>query len=470
MRAFLQLPTMEGNRTGLLQLGGDWPATPSAEVSGQRIRVTAIHDPPFIEFIKQADGSYKHDGYLYQLWELISRELDLESQITLLPGGDYGILAENGTWFGLVGELAYGRADVALTWLEQRQDRATVIDFIDAVSVTRYEDTFYVPRGRTDAIPKLELSMFKPLLKPLHLEVWWLLVVSSILAALVLYCTVRFSRIGAETRQVKKETNWSSCLLSSFMSLVGQGWDRTPDSLAARTTTMTSWILGMLICFSYTANMISHLTVSTDDRPIRSLKEFSENGWVLATEPGTGKVNDWKVSSDIYERELYQRTLTGEGHIRLDTATNAHRLIEPRVMTYNDIRRLHFSLGSKACSLIPLFDGPVHALNSYMVVAKGRHNLRRAINRVMLKLKETGVISRLENRWLHSREELQASCAPTEEFKQLSLGAALPVLAIVPLGVLFSVLVLMVEIKVSRLKMGSFRLSQLLKWISPRQK
>ena len=471
MRALLQLPTMERNRTGLLRVGGDWPGTPSAEVSGQRIRVTAIHDPPFIEFIKQADGSYKQDGYLYQLWELISRELDLESQITLLPGGDYGTLTENGTWLGLVGELAYGRADVALTWFEQRPDRAAVIDFIDAVSVTRYEETLYVPRGRTDAMPKLALSMFNPLLKPLHLEVWWLLVVSSILAALVLCCTVRFSRIGAETRQVVKETNWSSCLLSSFMTLVGQGWATTPDSLAGRTTTMTSWILGMLICFSYTANMISHLTVSTDDRPIRSLQEFTEQkGWILATEPGIGQVHDWKVSSDIFERQLYQRTLTGEGYITVDVATNTHRLIEPHVMTYNDIRRLHFSLGSKACSLIPLFDGPVHAVNGHLVVAKGRHHLRRAINRVMLKLKERGVLSRLENMWLHSRGKLRASCAPSEEFKQVSLGEAVPVLAIVPLGVLFTVPVLMLEIAVSRAKLGLFHLSPPLKWISPRQK
>ena len=141
-------------------------------------------------------------------------------------------------------------------------------------------------------------------------------------------------------------------------------------------------------------------------------------------------------------------------------ATNAHRLIKPQVMTCNDIRRLHFSLGSKACSLITLSDGPVNAYDSYMPTAKGRHHLRRAINRVMLKLKETGVISRLEKLWLHSREELQASCAPPEEFKQLSLGEALPVLAIVPLGVFFTAPVLMLEIVVSRAKTALFRLSQ----------
>ena len=313
--------------------------------------------------------------------------------------------------------------------------------------------------------------MFSSLLKPLHLEVWWLLVVSLILSALVLCCTVRFTRFGVETQQVVEEMNWPSCLLFSFMTLVGQGWATTPDSLAARTTTTTSWILGMLICFSYTANMISHLTVPMDDRPIRSLQEFSEQtGWMLAAEQGVAKVHDWKVSNDIYERELYQRMLTGKGYIRLDMATNAHRLIEPQVMTYNDIRRLHFSLGSKACSLIRLFDGPAQEYNSYMLVAKGRHHLRRAINRVMLELEETGVISRLEKLWLHSRAELQASCAPLEGFKPLSLGEALPVLAIVPLGVFFAVHVLMLEIVVSKAKTAMFRLSQPLNLFSPRQK
>ena len=55
---------------------------------------------------KDASGVVTHRGYLWDLWKIIAEELQLSYQIMDQPRGGYGALLENGTWSGIIGELA----------------------------------------------------------------------------------------------------------------------------------------------------------------------------------------------------------------------------------------------------------------------------------------------------------------------------------------------------------------------------
>ncbi|KAF0302297.1 Ionotropic receptor 25a [Amphibalanus amphitrite] len=292
----------------LMSVGRTWSVEPfSGEGMKEPLRVVAMHDPPYISVVRQGDGSYHFNGYLMDLWRTIARELRLTYRLVALPGGGYGSMDENGTWNGLIGELAYGRADVALTWVRLRQDRAQAVDYVAAVPVDQDQYTFHVRQG-TDTVPQITPGMFSSLLKPLHMNVWWSLLASLFVVSWVLRIALRYNHERAERRETVADMTWGTCFLSSFMSVVGQGWASSPDSLAARTATIFSWVLGILIYVNYTANLISYLTVTTVDKPISSLKEFSEqSGWKFALERGIGTLNDWKVSSSPYERELFRR-------------------------------------------------------------------------------------------------------------------------------------------------------------------
>ena len=441
---------------GLLSVGQRWSLEPFERVgdadAADLLRLTAIHDPPYLSISQRPDGSYSYDGYLYRLWQIIARKLKLRYSIVPLLGGGFGNLAENGTWTGMVGEVAYGRADAALTGIIFRPDRKTVVDFIDAVAVSQDRPTFYVRQGSGDS-SQLTAGMFDSLLKPLHVHVWWLLLVSLLLTSLVLRVTVRFNHTRAERRQTVEELSWCSCLLCGFMTLVNQGWARTPDSLAARTATLASWSLGMIVYHTYTANLISHLTVTTVNRPISSLREFAEQpGWVLAMEPGYGIVNNWKTSSDAYERELYDRTVTGEGYIRLDIASESvQRTTEPRVMTYIDIERLLSFVGSEACHLVALLENLPPKSSNYMVISKRRYNTRRAINQLMQHLNQAGIISKLKKTWLKSGTRM---CELSQSSKALAIGDLSAVLIIVPIAVVFGTIIFTLEWLHSR---SSFR-------------
>ena len=403
------------------------------------LRITAVQDPPYLSIHQLPDGSFKYDGYLYDIWKIVAESLNLRYRLMPLLGG-FGRLDENGTWSGMVGELAYGRADVALTWLRYRKDRSAVIDYIDAVPIDKSEDTFYLSKDLDDSL-SLTGDMFSSLLKPLHTHVWWVLLATLLVLSLVLGGSTRFSR--AETDLATSELTWETCLFSSFMSLVGQGWTTIPNSLSGRTVTIFTWLLCMIISTSYTANLISYLTVVTVDRPISSLKEFSEQSdWRLAVDPGHIVVSNWRVSRDPYEQELYQRFLSKD-IIALDRSRErVLRLFKPKVLTYVDINILFFLIGDKACSMIPLYDQPVKGIDNYIVIAKGKDKLRDQMNKVMTKITEAGIIQQLKRRWIKHKN----ICVTHQGFVPVSLGNALDLVIIMPLGFVASIIILLLEV------------------------
>ncbi|XP_043211769.1 glutamate receptor 4-like [Amphibalanus amphitrite] len=437
----------------LRQAGLPWssklPETPENLTSQDPLRVVAFDDPPYVSVHHRPDGSVSFSGYLFQLWQIIADELDLSYQLVAIPqDSGYGSMDENGTWTGMVGELTYGRADLALTWLNGRPDRASVVDLIDAVPVERERYTFYLRQGAR-LVPKVTPTMLSSIFRPLHLHVWLLLLAALLVLAAALRLSSRYdgesSGPTVEDRRAREHLGWGSCLFSVFMSMVGQGWSVTPRSNSGRVVTSVTWMLGMLINISYTANLISHLAVTTVDRPISSLQEFAEQpDWLLAVEAGTGIINDWKSSDSALEQGLFRRVISGEGLLRLDgTRESASRAIQPRVLAYIDLHRLTYALGSEACAVVPLLDRMPSYRSTYLAMAKGRPRLKRAINRVMLRMDQSGTLDRLKSMWLRAG---RGTCQPSGGVKALAFGDMLPVLLLIPIAVFFSAVIVVLEV------------------------
>ena len=425
--------------TNLIFPGSSW-SNESEDVL-EELRVTAVHDPPYISIQPLPDGSYIFEGYLYDVWQVIAQALHIRYRLVPLVDGGFGRLDENGTWTGMVGELTYGRADVALAWLWMRKDRLAVVDYLE-VPVEKSSDRFYFSKELDDT-PDLTSDMFNSLLRPLHTHVWWALLGSLLVLSLALRGTARLCR-GQDKRD-ESETTWASCLFSNFMSLVGQGWTSMPSSLSGRTVTIFTWFLCIIISNSYTAILISNLTVVTVHRPINSLKEFTEQSdWTLTMAPDHIHLNDWKSSSNKYERELYRRVTNKNQFIPFYYRTKESALgsIKPNMLTYVNIDRMFYKLQAQACSLVPLYEEPIEPTNyNYMVMAKGKDKLRRAMNRVMKKAAEAGILLILKKRWI-KRSDM---CVSTLGAKPISFGNSFALLMILLLGCVASVIVILLE-------------------------
>ena len=404
------------------------------------LRVAVVQDPPYVWIHSMPDGSYRYEGYLYDVWETIAQSLNLHYRLIPLQGGGFGHLDVNGTWTGMVGELAYGRADLALTWLWMRRDRLEVVDYLDAVPVEEDINAFYIRKDMGNDL-SLTADMFGSLLKPLHMNVWWALLGALLVLSLALKATARFSR--AEDRRAASEETWAACLLSSFMAFMSQGWPSMPNSLAGRIVTIFAWILCIIIHTSYTANLISHLTVVTVNRPIKSLEEFSDQpDWMLGVMPGHIILNDWRASRDKYERELYQRVLNRDRVVFFDATENSAReLIKPKVLTYFGLEQLFFLLGSEACSLIPLNDKPKKVTKSYIPIAKEQRKLQHKMNQILQKIREAGILAELKKRWFTEKHV----CVSRRGVEPMSLGDSLPLLMIMPMGFAVSCVIFALE-------------------------
>ena len=77
----------------------------------------------------------------------MARELGLHYRMVPLLAGGYDSLDANSTWMGMVGELAYGRADVALAGLLDRPDRRAVVDFIYSVAVVQDQASQHIRKS-----------------------------------------------------------------------------------------------------------------------------------------------------------------------------------------------------------------------------------------------------------------------------------------------------------------------------------
>ena len=439
---------------GMLSVGPRWSREPgswpgSRDTSGGmdvEIRMTAIHDPPYVGIHRLSNGTYRYDGYLFAIWEIIAHELKLRYRIESLADGGYGNLDENGTWSGMVGELAYGRADLALSWLFLRPDRAKVVDYLDSVPIETVRETFYIPKNLGE-MSDISENLYRSLPKPLDVNVWWSLLASMFVLSIVLRIILRANHEKAENSQTVKDMTWGSCLLSSFMTLVGQGWAKTPDSLAARTATIFSWMLGLVIYTTYTSNLISFLTVVTVERPISSLEEFSgRSDWTFAVMSGHGVLDDWKVNRNAHLRGLFERSASGEGFLAITvTPENLRKLVQPKVMVYTGRPTLLSLMGNNACRMVTLEDNALYEISSsVLAMAKGMPKLRAAINGLLRRLYEQGVHSKLKNQWFpHIGEE--NTCEQTDESRALSFAEFLPVLAVIVPGLVFSVLLLALE-------------------------
>ncbi|KAF0287418.1 Glutamate receptor 4 [Amphibalanus amphitrite] len=311
---------MEEHRGGLTLLGPGWSAEPGPEWSvgpgpewsvgtpDRPLRVVAINDSPYLSVQQRSDGSVTYSGYLFQLWHIIAEELGLSYNISAPLTDGYGSQTTNGTWTGVIGDLVYGRADLALNWLTATPERAAVVDFLDGVPCASALSTFLVRRD-TAVTPSLSPAVFAGLLRPLGADVWWTLAAMLLALSLVLRLSLRFNSARAEDGRLVRDMGWGSCLLAVVMTVLGQGWDRTPRSLAGRTVTIFGWMLGILIYINYTANLMSFLTVHTVSKPISSVREFVEQpDWTLAMHPGSQKLVELRSSKDTYERELYRRS------------------------------------------------------------------------------------------------------------------------------------------------------------------
>uniref|UniRef100_A0A8C7WME4 Glutamate receptor n=1 Tax=Oryzias sinensis TaxID=183150 RepID=A0A8C7WME4_9TELE len=418
--------------------------------------VTTILESPYVMLKKnheQLVGNDRYEGYIVELAAEIAKHVGYQYKLKIVSDGKYGARDPENTkmWNGMVGELVYGKADLAVAPLTITLVREEVIDFSKP----------FMSLGISIMIKKPTKS--KPgvfsFLDPLAYEIWMCIVFAYIGVSVVLFLVSRFSPYewhaedyedGAEP-QTPTQTNEFGIFNSLWFSLgafMQQGCDISPRSLSGRIVGGVWWFFTLIIISSYTANLAAFLTVERMVSPIESAEDLAKQTEIAYGTLDAGSTKEFFRRSKIavFEKmwaymksadpSVFVKT-TDEGVMRVRKSKGKYAyLLESTMNEYIEQR--------KPCDTMKV-GGNLDSKGYGIATPKGSP-LRNPVNLAVLKLNEQGLLDKLKNKWWYDKGECGSGGGDSKDkTSALSLSNVAGVFYILIGGLGLAMLVALVE-------------------------
>ncbi|RVE64250.1 hypothetical protein OJAV_G00144850 [Oryzias javanicus] len=410
--------------------------------------ITTILEAPYMMLKKnheQFQGNDRYEGYCAELASEIAKHVGFAYRLELVADGKYGARdAESKMWNGMVGELVYGKADMAVAPLTITLVREQVIDFTKP----------FMSLGISIMIKKPTKS--KPgvfsFLDPLAYEIWMCIVFAYIGVSVVLFLVSRFSpyewqsedsddedevaptttsqRISSpdgpqspdpsqsqnqnQNQQKDKDTPEHTNDFGIFNSLwfslgafMQQGCDISPRSLSGRIVGGVWWFFTLIIISSYTANLAAFLTVERMVSPIESAEDLAKQTEIAYGTLDGGSTKEffrrskiavfekmWSYMRSAEPSVFVKSTTDGVMRVRKSKGKYAY-LLESSMNEYIEQR--------KPCDTMKV-GGNLDSKGYGVATPKGSP-LRIPVNLAVLKLNEQAVLDKLKNKWWYDKGE-----------------------------------------------------------------
>ncbi|XP_073913155.1 glutamate receptor 1 isoform X4 [Castor canadensis] len=412
------------------QAGGD-----NSSVQNRTYIVTTILEDPYVMLKKNAnqfEGNDRYEGYCVELAAEIAKHVGYSYRLEIVSDGKYGARdPDTKAWNGMVGELVYGRADVAVAPLTITLVREEVIDFSKP----------FMSLGISIMIKKPQKS--KPgvfsFLDPLAYEIWMCIVFAYIGVSVVLFLVSRFSPYEWHSEEFEEgrdqttsdQSNEFGIFNSLWFSLgafMQQGCDISPRSLSGRIVGGVWWFFTLIIISSYTANLAAFLTVERMVSPIESAEDLAKQTEIAygTLEAGSTKEFFRRSKIAVFEKmwtymksaepSVFVRT-TEEGMIRVRKSKGKYAyLLESTMNEYIEQRKPCDTMKVGGMKLFGLPHGSMHNASCHsssssppVGLEDSSHlrssALRNPVNLAVLKLNEQGLLDKLKNKWWYDKGE-----------------------------------------------------------------
>ncbi|XP_073505945.1 glutamate receptor 1 isoform X5 [Phyllobates terribilis] len=386
----------------------------SVGVQNRTYIVTTILEAPYVMYKKNADefeGNDKFEGYCVELAQEVAKHVGFKYKLEIVKDGKYGARdSDMKAWNGMVGELVYGRADLAVAPLTITLVREEVIDFSKP----------FMSLGISIMIKKPQKS--KPgvfsFLDPLAYEIWMCIVFAYIGVSVVLFLVSRFSPYEWHNEEFEEgkdppstdhsnEFGIFNSLWFSLGAFMQQGCDISPRSLSGRIVGGVWWFFTLIIISSYTANLAAFLTVERMVSPIESADDLAKQTEIAYGTLDSGSTKEFFKRSKIAVFEkmwTYMRsaepsvfvktTEDGMNRVRKSKGKYAY-LLESTMNEYIEQR--------KPCDTMKV-GGNLDSKGYGIATPKGSP-LRNPVNLAVLKLNEQGLLDKLKNKWWYDKGE-----------------------------------------------------------------
>ncbi|XP_047220764.1 glutamate receptor 2-like isoform X2 [Girardinichthys multiradiatus] len=424
-------------------------------MENKTVIVTTILEAPYVMLKKNAElfqDNDRYEGYCVDLAAEIAKHCGIRYKLRIVGDGKYGARdAETKIWNGMVGELVYGKADIAVAPLTITLVREEVIDFSKP----------FMSLGISIMIKKPQKS--KPgvfsFLDPLAYEIWMCIVFAYIGVSVVLFLVSRFSPYewtleepedGALplTTESTNEFGIFNSLWFSLGAFMRQGCDISPRSLSGRIVGGVWWFFTLIIISSYTANLAAFLTVERMVSPIESAEDLAKQTEIAYGTLDSGSTKEffrrskialfdkmWQYMKSAEPSVFVKKTSEGVQRVRKSKGKYAY-LLESTMNEYIEQR--------KPCDTMKV-GGNLDSKGYGIATPKGSP-LRVPVNLAVLKLNEQGTLDKMKNKWWYDKGECGFKDSTNKEkTSALSLSNVAGVFYILVGGLGLAMMVALVE-------------------------
>ncbi|XP_066256016.1 ionotropic receptor 25a [Euwallacea similis] len=409
-------------------------------------RIGITHALPWSYKEQNAEtGEYFWTGYCVDFVKKLAEVMNFAYEFVEPAVGTFGEKV-NGTWNGVVGDLAVGDIDMAVTAIIMTADKEEVIDFV----APYYEQTGITIVMRK---PVRKTSLFK-FMTVLKLEVWLSIVAALIVTGFMIWFLDKYSPYSARNNKkaypypcrefTLKESFWFA--LTSFTP---QGGGEAPKALSGRTLVAAYWLFVVLMLATFTANLAAFLTVERMQAPVQSLEQLARQSRINYTVVRDSETHKYFINMKFAEDTLYRMwkelTLNAStddtryrvwdypireqyGHILLaindsnpvDNATEGFRITDEHLDAdfafIHDSSEIRYEI-SKNCNLTEV--GEVFAEKPYAVAVQQGSHLQDDLSKVILDLQKNRFFERLQSKyWNNSAKD---DCPSTDDNEGITL-------------------------------------------------
>ncbi|GBN28256.1 hypothetical protein AVEN_154600-1 [Araneus ventricosus] len=219
------------------------------------IKVTSLPVTNVFDVHTNEIGEQTAIGVEGRLLNTLAEVLNFHYEFLIPSDFKLGLPDENGNWTGLMGLLQRGEADIGLGGLGMLNDRLKVVDFSHAYRIQRIVFLLEKP-GSLPAV----WAFVRTFDTVLWVVLFLMLVVVPLISSYLL---------KIQSTQIK-------LLLQFFGSVLHQSLDLKRRSLTSRVLVSSWLIFGFIISSSFSACLLSYLSLPSQGKPITTFVELAQ--------------------------------------------------------------------------------------------------------------------------------------------------------------------------------------------------
>ncbi|XP_078355655.1 glutamate receptor ionotropic, NMDA 1-like [Oculina patagonica] len=394
-------------------------------------------------------------GLMIDLLGLIQNKLGFSYELYLVPDGKYGAIDDaTGRWNGMIGEVLYGHADIALGTITINAQRSQVVDFTSPYGEVGIG--MMISNGNT-ARPLITMEFLEPFGTSL-----WIAIVTTIFTILIAlwFLDRKTSEFYSKSRRTffRREKKYFQRRQSvTFLESMSYTWSTFvhvpagsgfPRSLSARLVSIFFAFAMIILSSTYTANLAANKVKDEAESPITGIHDEKmvnpPAGFHFGTLKSTSTEAYFKFNRDPRMRKIYQNM---KDHNVENVHDGVKKVKSGELSVYIDDQPYleHMVSSQYDCSLRIV--GKPFGISGYGLVLRKNSPWTQAISNSILQLSGDNVLAELWSKWLVRK------CLKKEDFEKmpdrLSIHNYNGVFVLVAAGILISILFLGFERKIA---------------------